>query len=119
MRRLFLLSAIAVGALCTLIGSVPAKTELVKKGVQTRIAAWDCFGIYCSRGICVTLENASDRQPGRARFYIEGLWGDPRDLDEHTGKYCVEKSGIGYVLFTVLVTPTSDDVYATTADDLR
>lgn len=34
-----------------------AKTELVKKGAETRLAAWDCWGIYCSRSICVELEN--------------------------------------------------------------
>jgi hypothetical protein len=118
-RRSFLFAPIAAWSFFLLFAPVVAKTVLVYKGVETRIAAWDCGGIYCYRSICVSLENVSDRQPGTARFYIEGLWGKPRDLDVHTGKYCVEKGGVGFVAFTVIITPIEQDLYATTDDDLK
>ncbi|RVJ69744.1 hypothetical protein [Sinorhizobium meliloti] len=119
MMRFQTARAFAVAVITIFPFSGNAETELVRKGVQTRIAAWDCWGLYCQRSICVDVVNVTDRQPARVRFYKEDLFGKADDLDEHTGRYCVEKSGVGYVAFTVLITPISDDVYATTADDVH
>lgn len=76
-------------------------------------------GAYCGRSICVELKSATNGTPGTARFFIEGVFGAPCDLKTSTrGSYCVEKHGIGFVAFTVLVAPASEDLFVTVADDV-
>lgn len=117
-----LLSRVALGALVALAvsaHSTPSRAgdEYVNKDSQEGIASYLCYGVYCQATICVSIRNASNGEPGTARFFYEaGIFGDLKDVGEHTEKHCISDWGIGVLAMRIEIKAISDNLIATVAD---
>ncbi|MCZ7861060.1 hypothetical protein O9X98_06540 [Agrobacterium salinitolerans] len=114
-----LLSRIALGILLSLVFSTSshAGDEFVYKDSQEGVASHLCYGVYCQATICVSIRNASNGQPGTARFFYEGgLFGDLEDKGEHTEKHCITDWGIGILAMRIEIKAISDNLIATVSD---
>lgn len=114
-----LFSRVALGSLLALTFASPsvAGEEYVYKDSQEGVASHLCYGVYCAATICVEIRNASDGQPGTARFFYEGgLFGDLEDVGEHTGKHCIDDWAVGVLTMRIEIKAISDNLIATVAD---